>query len=120
MILSAHLYQIDRSPIGQLYPNRPGVQDFESILITLGKASKYGKTDPLINHIYLLTSEPHIEAELVQSICGSCPCLASNNPPINFQFRRTNGRHTCRVITNHKLRLISKQLDDAQCCITQY
>ncbi|TGZ73729.1 hypothetical protein CRM22_001346, partial [Opisthorchis felineus] len=66
MILSAHLYQIDRSPVGRLYPNRPGVQDFESILVALGKASKYGKTDPLINHIYLLTSEPHIEAELVQ------------------------------------------------------
>ncbi|KAG5442820.1 hypothetical protein CSKR_110815 [Clonorchis sinensis] len=112
MILSAHVYQIDRSPVGQLHPNRPGVQDFESILIALGKASKYGKTDPLINHIYLLTSEPHIEAELVKSV------LIRPTPPSFVETMADPVNY--RVITNHKLHPTSKQFDDAECCITQY
>ncbi|KAF8572054.1 hypothetical protein P879_00545 [Paragonimus westermani] len=84
-VFAANLYQVNRTPFPSRYFGNSGMMPLDEVLNQLEKTRQYDENLPTINHGFLFTNEPYIEAELIkvrlyttgfiQRFCIFSPCF---------------------------------------------
>ncbi|KAF7233163.1 hypothetical protein EG68_08550, partial [Paragonimus skrjabini miyazakii] len=65
-VFAANLYQVNRTPFPSRYSGNSGMMPLDEVLNQLERTTDYDDNVPTINHGFLFTNEPHIEAELIK------------------------------------------------------
>ncbi|KAF5399580.1 hypothetical protein PHET_07063 [Paragonimus heterotremus] len=65
-VFAANLYQVNRTPFPSRYLGNSGMMPLDEVLNQLERTTNHDDNVPTINHGFLFTNEPYIEAELIK------------------------------------------------------